>query len=190
MAKAGRKYKLRNITQEQFEHVTEMFKNGAFIAQICAYLDVTWLTYYKYRKENKDFDELCKKGLVNSEAYWIQFGIDHILVKNFNMKVWDRIMRTQFRENWSDNYDPIPRDSLEGFEGTLAQKAKVLDQALKEHKIGLRQYHVLMDALRLQGNVVEIDEIAAKLEELRKNVEDNNNAIFKEKNDNDKESCC
>jgi transposase len=147
-----------------------LFKEGKFITQICAELGMTRASYYNWQTKYKDFKNACDWGLTLSEDYWIKFAIKHILYKDFKIKIWDRIMRTQFRESWSDNFDPIPRDSLKGFGGTLAKKAKVIDEALKNHLLGLRQYHVLMDALRLQGTVIEIDELAQKLEKIEKQV--------------------
>lgn len=137
-------------TPEVCDTIVQIMREGRFVAEVCAELGIHKDTFYQWVKKHPEFADSYKLGRVVCEAWWANQGRINLHNDKFNVKIWDRYMRTAFRDSWSDNYDPLEPGALDGYEGTPIAKSVVLDEALKNKKISIRQHKALMETLKIQ----------------------------------------
>ena len=100
MAKKGRPRK--PLPEGWKETVLSLMKEGASKVEVMAELDISNNVFYKYVKEDKDFDDTIKKGETLSQGWWEKQGRINLDSKSFNHVLWYMNMKNRFRESWND----------------------------------------------------------------------------------------
>ena len=79
----------------------DMFSGGESVAEVCASLEITKDTFYRWVKEHSEFSDAYKKGLTLSEAWWAKLGRDGAQDKDrIQPATWIFNMKNRFK--WTD----------------------------------------------------------------------------------------
>jgi len=83
---------------------------GYSLKQICAMFGVSHETLFGWAKENPDFSESLARARESAQSWWETIGQAALFNKGFNTFVWNKIVSTRFRRDYTDRkgvpYDP------------------------------------------------------------------------------------
>lgn len=79
------------------------FCEGASITEVSAILGITRETFYDWDKNNPEFSDAVKKGLMQSEAWWMKRGRLELCNKEFSPALWYMNMKNRFK--WTDRQE-------------------------------------------------------------------------------------
>lgn len=102
---AGRPTKYR---PEMIETAIELMLEGASKIEVCAELEITQDTFYRWCNEKsdgyiKEFSEAIKKGEKLSQAWWERKGRISLENKDFSYTGWYMNMKNRFK--WADRQE-------------------------------------------------------------------------------------
>lgn len=87
------------------EKAHDLFKRGKSISYVCAELDISRETFYRW-KDDKDhaFSPIARKGELLSQKHWEDIGECGITgeLEKFSGSPWMFVMKNRFREHYSD----------------------------------------------------------------------------------------
>ena len=81
----------------------EMMREGASQIEVMAEIDITEDTFYRWKKENKEFSESVARGKLLSQAWWERMGRVNLENTKFNYRGWYMNMKNRFQ--WTDKID-------------------------------------------------------------------------------------
>ena len=88
---------------EMCDIAIEMMKEGASHIEVMAELNIANETFYRWKKENKEFANALDIGKLYSNAWWECKGRTNLENKDFSYTGWYMNMKNRF--NWSDRHD-------------------------------------------------------------------------------------
>lgn len=91
-------------------------REGKSITQVCCDLEISRETYYRWRKEHSEFNEVASLGEQLSQSWWEEKGKDAIFSENPDLKFaassWQFVLKNRFRDSYSDQAPKDSKDSL------------------------------------------------------------------------------
>ena len=87
------------------EKARELFGRGKSITYVCAELDISRETYYRWRDDKEHaFYTIARKGELLSQKHWEDIGESGITgeLEKFSGTPWMFIMKNRFREHYAD----------------------------------------------------------------------------------------
>jgi hypothetical protein len=97
MAKVGRPTKYK---PEMCDTVIQLMGEGASHIEVMAEIGIWEDTFYRWKRENKEFSEAIKKGEQLSAAWWERKGRVNLENGQFNYTGW--YMNMKNRHGWAD----------------------------------------------------------------------------------------
>ena len=88
---------------EMCETVIELMTEGASQFEVLAELGICEDTFYRWKKENKEFSESIKRGVQLSQAWWERKGRISLDDRQFNSSLWYMNMKNRFK--WADKQE-------------------------------------------------------------------------------------
>ena len=89
--------------KEMCETVIELMTEGASQFEVLAALGICEDTFYRWKKENKEFSESIKRGVQLSQAWWERKGRISLDDRQFNSSLWYMNMKNRFK--WADKQE-------------------------------------------------------------------------------------
>lgn len=91
---------------ETAKSLTDMYKNGESLAEVCAELDICKESYYKACDISKQFSDSDRRGKQLSEAWWTKLGRAGAAGKvQIQPTVWSFNMKNRFK--WADRAENV-----------------------------------------------------------------------------------
>lgn len=69
---------------------------------MCANLKTTYETMDDWAKANPEFSEAITRAKFNAQAWWEDFGQEHMLTTGFSASAWSRSMAARFPSDWRE----------------------------------------------------------------------------------------
>ena len=91
---------------------------GYSLKQICAIFGVSHETVYEWARQNPEFSESLARARELAQSWWETIGQAALFNKNFNTFIWNKILSTRFRQDYTDRrglpYDPREPETIVG----------------------------------------------------------------------------
>jgi len=101
MAKVGRpKITPKDLRKDWKAFIVKEMADGASQAEITAGLEISNDLFYRFMKEEPEFSETIKKGLVLCKCWWEKKGRKNLENKEFSATLWYMNMKNRF--GWAD----------------------------------------------------------------------------------------
>lgn len=86
------------------DKVHELFSGGASIAKVCVKLGIVKDTYYRWKREHKEFAAAAEAGELASQVHWEDLGESGIIgeLDKFAASSWMFVMKNRFRQDYRD----------------------------------------------------------------------------------------
>ena len=157
--------------------VLDIIGNGGTIAEFCAKALVSDKTYYRWRREQRAFDDCSRIATQFAQMLWEREGEDNSDNPDFNWRYWEAIGANRFnhgkqsriRMNIDADADPYMQYKQlvqQAGEGDLT--ASEVKQLMESINIGIRSY----ESFKLQQ---EVDKMKDDLKQM--NLENGDNII-------------
>lgn len=86
---------------EYAQNLPSMFENGESVIEVCANMQISKDTFYRWCKQHKRFKEAYEQGLDLSQAWWEKLGRAGSLgTQKINAATWIFNMKNRFK--WND----------------------------------------------------------------------------------------
>jgi transcriptional regulator with XRE-family HTH domain len=89
---------------------------GYSLKQICAIFGVSHETLYTWAREYPEFSESLARARELAQSWWETIGQAALFNKSFNTFVWNKIISTRFRKDYTDRkgtpYDPNEPETI------------------------------------------------------------------------------
>lgn len=100
------------------KYAIEMGERGYSLKQIASVFSVTYSTLWNWGRAHPDFFEALARAREGAQAYWEMVGQAGIIGKGFNFPVWNKIVSSRFRSDYTDRkglpYDPNEPETVMG----------------------------------------------------------------------------
>lgn len=94
---------LKDLPRSWKTKVLDLMMSGGSQVEVRAALDISNDLYYRLLKDESEFSETIKKGLLLSEAWWERQGRENLANKNFSPVLWYMNMKNRF--GWKDKQE-------------------------------------------------------------------------------------
>jgi len=94
------KIKLTKLRKDWKTFIVKEMADGASQAEITAGLEISNDLFYRFMKEEPEFSETIKKGLVLCKCWWEKKGRKNLENKEFSATLWYMNMKNRF--GWAD----------------------------------------------------------------------------------------
>lgn len=138
------------------QRAIELLEEGKALANLCREFQITPETLAQWRKKYPEFSEAINKGLAYSNAWWQDQARLNIKSQFFKEKLWFMNMKNRFK--WNDQRPITPPQAIPNFDGSLSEKAKALDVAMKEGKLSPDVYTMIMQSLSCEAKIIEVSD--------------------------------
>ena len=91
--KMGRPTKYR---PELCAPVIDLMRQGASKVEVCAELDISRDTFYRWQEEHPEFSDTVAKGELLAEAWWTRHGRENLYSRDFNHRLIFNCMKNMF----------------------------------------------------------------------------------------------
>ena len=103
MAGGRPKKTLSDLPKGWQKKILDLMKNGASQTEIKAVLGISNDLFDRFIKDEAEFSETIKKGLLFAQAWWEQKARENLENRNFNSALWYMNMKNRF--GWKDKQE-------------------------------------------------------------------------------------